>query len=158
MYIAYVNTEPYPSHSLSFFFSASLLATEKREEIYIYIRRMLRYPSRVLTRTTAMRGSSATMMSPVMLTSSRQFTDKLLIGAISSCLTCSTTLGLFHLLVTPVTPSIAAATVATATATGACVVIDGGSQGGSSFGAVAGVFVGAMGGFYAKSQKEPWRK
>ena len=36
MYIAYVNTEPYPSHSLSFFFSASLLATEKREEIYIY--------------------------------------------------------------------------------------------------------------------------
>ncbi|KPA82984.1 hypothetical protein ABB37_02724 [Leptomonas pyrrhocoris] len=115
---------------------------------------MLRYPSRVLTRTPALRST----VSPVVLTSSRHFTDKVFIGSCSAFLTCATTLSLFHLLVTPLSASIGAATMATATASGACCVIDGGSEGGTSFGAVVGVFIGAMGGFYAKSQKEPWRK
>lgn len=90
--------------------------------------------------------------------SRRAFTDRLLIGSCASFLTSVTTLSLFHLIVTPVNSSIALATIATATASGALCIIDGGSEGGTSFGAVVGVFIGAMGGFYAKSQKEPWRK
>jgi hypothetical protein len=116
---------------------------------------MLRYPSRTLTRAPVLRN---TAMSPVLLTSSRQFTDKLLIGSCSAFLTCATTLGLFHLLVSPLSQMTTAATLATAVASGASCVIDGSSEGGTSFGAVVGVFVGAVGGFYAKSQNEPWRK
>lgn len=85
-------------------------------------------------------------------------TDKILIGSTAAFITSSTTMGLFHLIVTPVSASIAAATIATATASGALCVIDGGGEGSTSFGAVVGVFIGAMGGYYAKSQKEPWRK
>ncbi|KAG5498530.1 hypothetical protein JKF63_02816 [Porcisia hertigi] len=98
------------------------------------------------------------VVQPVLIASSRRFTDKVLIGSCSSLLTCSTTIGLFHLLVTPVSLSIAAATLATATASGALCVVDGGNVNSTTFGAVVGIFIGAVGGFYAKSEKEPWRK
>lgn len=116
---------------------------------------MLRYPSRVLTRTPLMR---STMLKPTMHTSSRLYTDKILIGSCSAGLTCTTTLVLSHLLMTPLTPSIFAITVATAAASGACCVIDGGQEGGTTFGAVMGIFIGAIGSYYAKSKNEPWRK
>lgn len=60
-------------------------------------------------------------------TTKRFFTDKILIGSSSAFLTCATTLSLFHLMVTPVSSTIALATIATATASGALCVIDGGS-------------------------------
>lgn len=89
----------------------------------------------------------------------RRFTDKVLIGSFSAFLTSATTMSLFHLIVTPVSPTIGITTVATATASGALCVIDGGKESaGTSFGAVVGVFIGAMGGYYSKTQKEPWRK
>ncbi|CBZ28698.1 conserved hypothetical protein [Leishmania mexicana MHOM/GT/2001/U1103] len=119
---------------------------------------MLRYPSRALPHLLPVRNSCGTLRHPVLFTSSRRFTDKVLIGSCSSLFTCSTTTGLFHLLVTPISPSVALATLATAAASGALCVVDGGSLNGTTFGAVVGIFVGAMGGFYAKSQKEPWRK
>ncbi|GET90603.1 hypothetical protein, conserved [Leishmania tarentolae] len=119
---------------------------------------MLRCRSHALHHLLAVRSSSNALRHPVLLTSSRRFTDKVLIGSCSSLLTCSTTTGLFHLLVTPVSPSVAVATLATAAASGALCVVDGGSLNGTTFGAVVGIFIGAMGGFYAKSQKEPWRK
>ncbi|CAG9578126.1 conserved hypothetical protein [Leishmania major strain Friedlin] len=119
---------------------------------------MLRYPSRALPRLLPVCSRSGALRHPVLLTPSRRFTDKVLIGSCSSFLTCSTTTGLFHLLVTPISPSVALATLATAAASGALCVVDGGSLNGTTFGAVVGIFIGAMGGFYAKSQKEPWRK
>ncbi|KAG5496484.1 hypothetical protein JIQ42_03310 [Leishmania sp. Namibia] len=119
---------------------------------------MFRHPSRALPSVLAVRGSSGAVAHPILFHSSRRFTDKVLIGSCSSLFTCSTTTGLFHLLVTPVSPSVALATLATAAASGALCVVDGGSLNGTTFGAVVGIFVGAMGGFYAKSQKEPWRK
>lgn len=88
----------------------------------------------------------------------RQMTDKILFGTVSSLMTCSTTLLLFHLLVAPVGPTVAAATAATAAASGALCIIDGGESAGTGFGSVVGVFIGVMGGYYAKSQQEPWRK
>ncbi|CAJ1031399.1 hypothetical protein Q4I32_005815 [Leishmania shawi] len=119
---------------------------------------MLRYPSRAPLHLLTVRSSSGTVAHPALLTCRRRFTDKVLIGSCSSLFTCSTTTGLFHLLVTPVSPSVALATLATAAASGALCVVDGGSLNGTTFGAVVGIFIGAMGGFYAKSQKEPWRK
>ncbi|CCW61768.1 unnamed protein product [Phytomonas sp. EM1] len=90
--------------------------------------------------------------------SQRCIADKILIGSCSSFLTSFSTLGLFHLLVVPLSSTIAMATLATATATGALCVIDGGSQDGTTFGAIVGIFIGGLGGFYAKSKNEPWKK
>ncbi|RNF26162.1 uncharacterized protein Tco025E_01562 [Trypanosoma conorhini] len=96
--------------------------------------------------------------SPVQL-SRRQFTDKVVVGSCAALSTSVTILGIFHLIVTPVSPTIAAATLSAAAVSGALVVFEGGSnEGGTTFGAVLGVFFGAMGGYYAKSSKEPWRK
>lgn len=116
---------------------------------------MIRYPLRTVARTPALRCST---MRPTLLTSSRPFTDKMLIGSCSGVLTSTTTIGLFHLLVTPVSATIAASTIATAGVAGMMSVIDGGKSGGTTMGALFGVIIGVMGGAYAKSQKEPWRK
>ncbi|CCW67933.1 unnamed protein product [Phytomonas sp. Hart1] len=88
----------------------------------------------------------------------RHVADKILVGSGASLLTACSTLGLFHLLVVPLTSAIAMASLATATATGALCVIDGGSQDGTTFGAIVGAFIAGLGGFYAKSQNEPWKK
>lgn len=96
--------------------------------------------------------------SSALAASTRCYTDRVLIGCCSAVLTSTTTIGLYHLIVTPVSLTIGLATVATAAASGALCVIDGGSSGGTSFGAVVGIVFGALGGSYAKSQKEPWRK
>lgn len=86
-------------------------------------------------------------------------TDKVVVGACAATCTSVTTIGVFHLLVTPVSAMIAFATVAAAASSGALAAIEGGKEeGGSSFGAVCGIFFGAIGGYYAKSSKEPWRK
>ncbi|EAN94788.1 hypothetical protein C3747_41g122 [Trypanosoma cruzi] len=89
----------------------------------------------------------------------RRFGDKIVVGSCAALSTSVTILGIFHLIVTPVSPAIAAATLSAAAVSGALVVFEGGkNEGGTTFGAVIGVFFGAMGGYYAKSSKEPWRK
>ncbi|KAH9579867.1 hypothetical protein LSM04_003288 [Trypanosoma melophagium] len=91
--------------------------------------------------------------------SKRRFTDKIVVGSFAALSTSVTILGIFHLLVTPVSSTIAAATLSAAAVSGALVVFEGGkNEGGTTFGAVLGVFFGVMGGYYAKSSKEPWRK
>jgi hypothetical protein len=86
-------------------------------------------------------------------------TDKVVVGASAAACTSITTIGLFHLIVTPVSLTIGVATICAATASGALAAVEGGKEeGGSSFGAVCGIFFGAIGGYYAKSSKEPWRK
>ena len=86
-------------------------------------------------------------------------TDKIVVGACAACATSFSTVGIFHLIVVPVSPFIALATIGAATASGALAAIEGGQdQGGSSFGAVVGLFFGAIGCHYAKTSKEPWRK
>lgn len=88
----------------------------------------------------------------------RFFMDKVLIGASASALTCSTTLAVFHLIVTPLSASIAAMTLALAAISGSMTIIDGGGAKTTQLGALFGFVVGVVGGFYAKSQQEPWRK
>ncbi|KAG8347464.1 hypothetical protein ERJ75_001244100 [Trypanosoma vivax] len=89
----------------------------------------------------------------------RQFTDKLTLGTCSAVCTSTTILAVFHLLVTPVSAAIGAATLSAAAAGGALVVLEGdNSTSGTAFGAVVGVVFGGIGGYYAKSSKEPWRK
>ncbi|KEG10791.1 hypothetical protein DQ04_03291080 [Trypanosoma grayi] len=101
--------------------------------------------------------AAAHCFSPLQL-SKRRFTDKIAVGSVAALSTSMTILGIFHLIVTPVSPTIAVATISAATVSGALVVFEGGNEGGTTFGAVLGVFFGAMGGYYAKSSKEPWRK
>ncbi len=88
-------------------------------------------------------------------------TDKIIAGAVSATLTSSTIIGAFHLVVVPVSLSLAGATIAASAVTGAMSIFEGGvndDAGGTSFGAVAGIFLGSIGGYYAKSANEPWRK
>ena len=109
--------------------------------------------------------SAAAALRPAMMplplsTATRSInTDKVVVGACAATCTSVTTIGVFHLLVTPVSAMIAFATIAAAASSGALAAIEGGKEeGGSSFGAVCGIFFGAIGGYYAKSSKEPWRK
>eukprot|EP00796_Vickermania_ingenoplastis_P011612 gene11612-8001_t len=96
--------------------------------------------------------------SPLCCTAQRRaYTDKVLIGASAATITSSTTIALFHLIVTPLSLSLCVATVATAAVSGSLTIIDGGDST-TSLGAIFGFIIGAMGGFYGKSQKEPWRK
>ncbi|CAD2218290.1 hypothetical protein ADEAN_000577800 [Angomonas deanei] len=107
-----------------------------------------------LARTTAIRCCST----GALCTPQRTMADKMIVGACASFLTSASVLGVFHLIVTPVSAGIAAATISAATTTGALCVVDGGKEGsGSSFGVIAGLLLGAMGGHYAKSSSEPWR-
>ncbi|EPY28334.1 hypothetical protein STCU_05183 [Strigomonas culicis] len=147
----------YSSHFLFFFFFFGSCSTEQLHRCSLFnappssTEIMFRHSFA----TTAVRRVAA----PTMLTARRHFTDKLVVGASAATLTCTSTLGVFHLIVTPVSASIAIATIGCAAASGAAVIIDGGKESsGSTFGAVVGAFIGAMGGFYAKSQSEPWRK
>ena len=85
--------------------------------------------------------------------------EKIVTGSVSAFLTSTTVVGAFHLIVVPVPLSVAGATIAAATCSGAMCVFEGtDDQGGTSFGAVCGIFLGAIGGYYAKSASEPWRK
>nr|CCC90878.1 conserved hypothetical protein [Trypanosoma congolense IL3000] len=89
----------------------------------------------------------------------RHFTDKLLLGTCSALSTSTTILAIFHLIVTPVSSTIAAATLSASAVGGALVILEGdGSTSGTAFGAVIGVVFGGIGGYCAKSSKEPWRK
>lgn len=85
-------------------------------------------------------------------------TSKITLGAGSAFVTSTATLGMFHLIVSPVSAGIAAATLVSATASGAFAAFEGGKEeSGSSFGAVMGLVFGGIGGYYAKSCNEPWR-
>lgn len=84
--------------------------------------------------------------------------DKVAVGAASSCVTCGSTLALFHLIVTPLSASLAATTLGLAALTGSMTIIDGGGDKITQLGAVFGFIVGLMGGYFGKSQQEPWRK
>ncbi len=99
---------------------------------------------------------------PSVLGSSRGMkTDKIISGSVSATLTSSTVIAAFHLVVVPVPFSVAGATVAAAAVTGAMSIFEGGVNDdthGTSFGSVAGIFLGGIGGYYAKSANEPWRK
>lgn len=116
-----------------------------------------RYQTRALSHSLLARRGGA-VMRPALHTPTRHFTDKVLLGSSSALLTCSTTLGLFHLLVTPVSATIGLASLATAVGSGALCFVDGGSASPTTFGALMGLVVGAFGGYYTKSEKEPWRK
>ncbi|AAZ11723.1 uncharacterized protein TEOVI_000542900 [Trypanosoma equiperdum] len=96
---------------------------------------------------------------PSMRTPQRRFTDKVVLGTCSALSTSTTILAIFHLLVTPVSGTIAAATLSASAVSGALVILEGDSStSGTAFGAVLGVVFGGIGGYYAKSSKEPWRK
>jgi hypothetical protein len=81
-------------------------------------------------------------------------------GAISALVTSSCTLGLFHLLVTPVTATLYLGVAGGAFATGALSAFEGDkdSDSGTNFGAVSGLFLACIGGYVAKLGNEPWRK
>jgi hypothetical protein len=83
--------------------------------------------------------------------------EKLIAGATSAAVTATGVLSVFHLLVCPVTASIAVGSIAGSAATGALSAFEGG-EGGAGFGSVVGLFIGGMGGWYAKTSTEPWSK
>lgn len=88
----------------------------------------------------------------------RFYTDKILIGASAASLTCGSTLAIFHLLVTPLSASLAVTTLVVAAITGSMSFLEGEGGRDTQIGAVLGFFVGIFGGYYGKSQHEPWRK
>lgn len=91
-------------------------------------------------------------------TSQRFMMDKILVGATAAAITSSSTLLIFHLVVTPLTASTSLVTVVSAGLCGAMSFFDASGDSATSMGAIFGFIVGAMGGFYGKGQKEPWRK
>eukprot|EP00331_Platyophrya_macrostoma_P029208 CAMPEP_0176437112 /NCGR_PEP_ID=MMETSP0127-20121128/18411_1 /TAXON_ID=938130 /ORGANISM="Platyophrya macrostoma, Strain WH" /LENGTH=118 /DNA_ID=CAMNT_0017820643 /DNA_START=54 /DNA_END=410 /DNA_ORIENTATION=- len=116
-------------------------------------------PMRLMSTRAASAASMLTPSSSSLRCSRRHInTDKVVVGAVAATCTSVTTIGVFHLIVTPVSLTIGVSTVAAAAASGALAAIEGDKEGGSSFGAVCGIFFGAIGGYYAKSSKEPWRK
>lgn len=90
--------------------------------------------------------------------SHRFYTDRLLIGSSAATLSCGSSLAAFHLIVTPLSASLAAATLLMAALTGSMVFLEGEGGRDTQIGAIMGFVIGVIGGFYGKSQHEPWRK
>lgn len=111
-------------------------------------------------RTSALRMAVSTpdSFSTVCRTSHRFYTDRLLIGCSAATLSCGTSLAAFHLIVTPLSASLAAATLLMAALTGSMVFLEGEGGRDTQIGAIMGFVIGIIGGFYGKSQHEPWRK
>eukprot|EP00744_Colponema_vietnamica_P019334 GILI01027342.1.p1 GENE.GILI01027342.1~~GILI01027342.1.p1 ORF type:complete len:124 (+),score=40.81 GILI01027342.1:59-430(+) len=106
---------------------------------------------------------AATFTSQQQLTARRfaanNMQDKLLTGAAAAFLSSTSVIGLFHLIVIPLTGTVALSTIAAATATGALSAFEGGEgSSGTAFGTLAGAFIGALGGYFAKSSNEPWNE
>lgn len=78
-------------------------------------------------------------------------------GAMGAGMTSVITIGMFHLIVVKVPLTVAAGTVGVSLVSGMLVAFEG-SDLGSSFGCVMGMFFGGVGCYYAKTMQEPWRK
>lgn len=101
---------------------------------------------------------SSPLLSAARCTPRRFYADRVLIGASAATITSGSTLAIFHLIVTPLSASLAATTLVVAALTGSMSFLEGDSGRDTQIGAVLGFVVGVIGGYYGKAQHEPWRK
>ena len=83
--------------------------------------------------------------------------DKLITGAAAAGISSTSVMLMFHLIVVPLSGTVVLSTIGAATATGALSAFEGGEgTSGTTFGTLAGAFIGGIGGYFAKSSTEPW--
>jgi hypothetical protein len=82
--------------------------------------------------------------------------EKILAGAIAATASSLSVIGVCHLIVCEVPLTIGVGSVAGAALTGALGVFEGEGSGGSGFGTAIGIFLGAVGAYFAKTSTEPW--